>query len=118
MSAERRSVFGGVDQGAIIKRLAEAPSDDPEAMVSYEPTTHTNPAILAGIHAFADAREQRGEADTPEAGDAPGPIGPSARLARGPVTPVDYRGSLVNDVTARRSFILYGPAGVRRSFER
>lgn len=114
MSEERRSVFGDVDQASVIKRLAESPDDDPDAMVTYRPSSDTNPAILAGIHAFADASndpsEMRPELAAAKAAESMMVADPVRRI----VEPIEFRGALVNDVSAQRAFILNGPAGVRR----
>lgn len=114
MSEERRSVFGDVDQASVIKRLAESPDDDLDAMVSYQPSTETNPAILAGIHAFADASDDPSEV-RPELAAAKAAEARKASVGLSRVVePVEFRGALVNDVSAQRSFILNGPPGVRR----
>jgi len=113
MSEEKRSVFGKVDQESIIERLANAPDDDPDTMVDYERKPNANPAILAGIHAFADETDDPTEA-TPELTLRPEAPDSAAHLGRRstPAHVVDYRGPLINDVSARRSFILHGPSGV------
>ena len=112
MSEQRRSVFGAVDQEEMVKRLEQAPDGDIEAMLPQ--ATSANPAVLAGIEAFVDSTAAPAGADASE----PPEFAPQPTRIAGAVAPkvpaVEFRGRLVDDLAASRSFVLYGPAGVRR----
>ena len=91
----RRSVFGPVDQEAMISRIEESPDDDTETGFFDMEKTASSDALDSGIRVFS------GDATPPPAG-----VPHDARVL--------VAGDIAADPAARRAFILHGPSGVRR----
>ena len=105
----RESVFGKVDQEAVISRLEDAAEDDAET--SFFDRALSQPQPDAG-RVFQAGVEVMGGLVPAEPSD--GRRGPS--LAGGRTwQSVSYTGRIADDPVARRSFILHGPAGVART---
>ncbi len=106
--AVTRSVFGRVDQDSVISRLDQAPQDEAETSF-FERALKERDA--AADRVFEDGVLVMGGRTQPSRPGlaAPVPSGPGEFSG-----PVEYAGTVADDVRARRSFILHGPAGVRR----
>lgn len=112
MSEPTRSVFGKVDQREMVKRLSEAPEGDIDAMLP--PATEANPAVLAGIDAFAEVSGAATSEDGDSAPEITGYPGRRTSASDRGFSPVSFRGRLVDDLAASRAFVLHGPLGVTR----
>lgn len=101
---ERPSVFGEVDQDAMIARI--------EASTADEESSHFLRPLLDSAHQDSDRSFDSGVrvlgGDTPPVAAPPGV----------PEAPVLIRGELAADPRAVRAFIISGPAGITRPDDR
>ncbi len=95
------SIFNGVDQAAMLERLAESPLDDAEVgFLSDKDATgqsEVSKPLLAGIRIFAGL-----SLDSDEGQDL---------LAQSPTQEAEPPDAFKVDEGSRESFILFGPAG-------
>lgn len=101
--SEKRSVFGNVDQDAMIARIEESTSDEQDS--------HFLRPLLQAPHQESDRTFDSG---IRVLGGDVGPDGPM-RESAGIDGPVPVRGELAADPRAARAFVIAGPAGVMRS---
>lgn len=105
----RESVFGKVDQEAVISRLENAAEDDAETSFFDRALTRAQPDADRVFQAGVEVMGGLAPAEPSDGSKAASPAG------GGTWQSVSYTGRIADDPVARRSFILHGPAGVTRT---
>ncbi len=108
MNEEPKSVFGQVDQDAMIARLEQAAADEAETTFFDRALEQADPSAAA---VFAAGVEALGGLAAPAVGAS---VRPTVAVPRAPDEPVRLSGPLADDPRAARAFILFGPRAVHR----